>query len=273
MSENKIELSGIFSDGYGVNPKKLWKMKLGTINLENKKKVKGIYVKAVLSYMLSYTGGGKNECFPSIRTIAEDLEISADIVVNAINGAVQLKMIDKKQMFPNDPLKHNNKYILNFLNKLPNIDVRQSRITCADGTNFEVVTVEQNNNIYNNNSINNNRFKKPTLKEIQEYSLSINFPLNAERFIDYYESNGWKVGRNKMKDWKAAVRTWRGNNFKDGNAKMRDFKIEAKLKEFNVPKDYMQEIADACTARNITAKQLNPETIRSIYKEIKQRKK
>ena len=32
--------------------------------------------------------------------------------------------------------------------------------------------------------------------------------MDAQRFIDYYTSNGWKVGRNPMKDWKAAVRTW-----------------------------------------------------------------
>jgi hypothetical protein len=36
-------------------------------------------------------------------------------------------------------------------------------------------------------------------------------PIEAQRFWDYYESNGWKVGRNPMKDWKAAVRNWQRN--------------------------------------------------------------
>lgn len=50
-------------------------------------------------------------------------------------------------------------------------------------------------------------FKKPTLEEIREYS-STGYPIDAERFLDYYESNGWKVGRAQMKDWKATVRNW-----------------------------------------------------------------
>lgn len=52
------------------------------------------------------------------------------------------------------------------------------------------------------------RFAKPTLQEVRDYCASRNNHINAEQFIDYYESNGWKVGKNPMKDWKAAVRTW-----------------------------------------------------------------
>lgn len=52
------------------------------------------------------------------------------------------------------------------------------------------------------------RFLKPTLEEIREYCLSRNNYVDPERFYDYYEANGWKVGKNPMKDWRAAVRTW-----------------------------------------------------------------
>lgn len=52
------------------------------------------------------------------------------------------------------------------------------------------------------------RFLKPTLEEIREYCLSRNNYVDPERFYDYYEANGWKVGKNPMKDWQAAVRTW-----------------------------------------------------------------
>lgn len=52
------------------------------------------------------------------------------------------------------------------------------------------------------------RFLKPTLAEIREYCLSRNNYVDPERFFDYYEANGWKVGKNPMKDWRAAVRTW-----------------------------------------------------------------
>ena len=52
------------------------------------------------------------------------------------------------------------------------------------------------------------RMPRPSIEEVQEYITLNNYAVNAERFIDYYESNGWKVGRNPMKDWKACVRTW-----------------------------------------------------------------
>ena len=52
-------------------------------------------------------------------------------------------------------------------------------------------------------------FIRPTLQEVDEYGLTLNPPFkDAARFIDYYDSNGWKVARNPMKDWKATVRNW-----------------------------------------------------------------
>lgn len=52
-------------------------------------------------------------------------------------------------------------------------------------------------------------FQKPSEEEIIEYCNSIGHgEFNAERFIDYYESNGWMVGKNRMKDWKATIRNW-----------------------------------------------------------------
>lgn len=57
------------------------------------------------------------------------------------------------------------------------------------------------------------RFDKPTLSQITQYCLERNNCVNAEQFYDYYESNGWKVGKNAMKDWKACVRTWERNGY------------------------------------------------------------
>jgi len=54
-----------------------------------------------------------------------------------------------------------------------------------------------------------NRFTAPTISEIQQYAKEKKYvSFNAARFHAYYESNGWKVGKNKMKDWKAAARGW-----------------------------------------------------------------
>ena len=52
------------------------------------------------------------------------------------------------------------------------------------------------------------KFTPPTVEEVKEYCNERNNSIDPERFIDYYESNGLKVGKNSMKDWKAAVRNW-----------------------------------------------------------------
>jgi hypothetical protein len=55
------------------------------------------------------------------------------------------------------------------------------------------------------------RFAPPTVEQVAEYCLERNNGIDPQRFVDYYTSNGWMVGKNKMKDWKAAVRTWEKN--------------------------------------------------------------
>ena len=52
------------------------------------------------------------------------------------------------------------------------------------------------------------RFTPPTLEEVTEYCKEKGLTVDPERFIDFYSSKGWMVGKNKMKDWKAAVRGW-----------------------------------------------------------------
>lgn len=58
------------------------------------------------------------------------------------------------------------------------------------------------------------RFKKPSVEEIEKYCLERGNNINARQFYDFYEMKGWYVGKNKMKDWKAGVRTWETNNKK-----------------------------------------------------------
>ena len=56
------------------------------------------------------------------------------------------------------------------------------------------------------------RFSPPTVDEVREYCWERGNCVDPQRFVDYYSSNGWMVGKNKMKDWKAAVRTWEQND-------------------------------------------------------------
>jgi hypothetical protein len=52
------------------------------------------------------------------------------------------------------------------------------------------------------------RFVKPTPLEVSAYGKEIGFTIDGQGFCDFYESKGWLIGKNPMKDWKAAVRTW-----------------------------------------------------------------
>jgi len=72
--------------------------------------------------------------------------------------------------------------------------------------NFKDNNTSINNNItYSNNK---GRFKKPTVNDVNDYCKERNNNIDAETFYDFYESKDWKIGKSKMKDWKACVRTW-----------------------------------------------------------------
>lgn len=100
------------------------------------------------------------------------------------------------------------------------MDCSESNEHCSkmnDGTSNYELCIYTDNKPYNittykkENNIKEKRFSKPTTEQIREYCKEIGANINAEQFYDYYESKGWMIGKNKMKDWKAAVRTWKRN--------------------------------------------------------------
>ena len=84
----------------------------------------------------------------------------------------------------------------------------------------------KDNNTYLNNTVNNTneyigdnntpkkkeRFKAPTVEEVQEYCTERGNNIDAQHFIDYYSARGWMLGKNHIKDWKACIRTWERND-------------------------------------------------------------
>jgi hypothetical protein len=77
--------------------------------------------------------------------------------------------------------------------------------------------ITTNNNVNNETSSSKDRakpkkrFTPPAIQEVKDYFIKLNSSdahSQAERFVNHYESNGWQVGKNKMKCWKAAVRNW-----------------------------------------------------------------
>ena len=70
------------------------------------------------------------------------------------------------------------------------------------------IDIEKDKEIEKEDSKPQKRFTKPTLEEVQAYCQERNNNVDAQKWYDYYSANGWKVGRSKMVDWKAAIRTW-----------------------------------------------------------------
>lgn len=81
----------------------------------------------------------------------------------------------------------------------------------SHSNNIQIATIEEGNK--GRKERREEVGQRPTLSEIKSYLSEVGSKLNAEKFFNYYESNGWRVGKNPMKNWKAAVATWEA---KDG---------------------------------------------------------
>ena len=62
------------------------------------------------------------------------------------------------------------------------------------------------------------KFSSPSLEDVKAYCTERGKGVDPERWYDHYQSNGWMVGKTKMKDWKAAVRTWERNEYDAGRS-------------------------------------------------------
>lgn len=82
--------------------------------------------------------------------------------------------------------------------------------------------IKNDKNDKNINNIYNISFRPPSVQEVSEYCTERKNSVNAEAFVDFYESKGWYIGKNKMKDWKSAVRTWERRDKKPANQNMTD---------------------------------------------------
>ena len=91
------------------------------------------------------------------------------------------------------------------------------------------------------------RFEKPSISDIKQYCMERNNNIDASQFFDYYESNGWKVGKNSMKDWKAAVRTWERSEYRKPNSKK-----NSKEDAINVVNNLMNKLGGVDTEQPTT---------------------
>lgn len=150
----------------------------------------------------------------SYASLAEISGLSVQQTRTAINklkstGEIEQIVTNKYQLII---VVNYEKYQENFGNANNQITINQQSSNNQATNNQQQLNKDNKEN--KGNKEKEGRFAPPTLSEVQAYVDEKGYHIDAESFIDFYEAKGWMVGKNKMKDWKAAVRTWekRSNN-------------------------------------------------------------
>ena len=200
---------------------------------------------------------GNNEFTGSINYLCEWTNLSRNTVMSILKSLVDDKLLNKREYIVNG-VKYC-AYSMGDCGKLPSL----GRFWGGSAKNAPPVQKEEQgsektspNNIRDNNidkriedtiisSKKEKRFVKPTIQEIQAHILEKGYTFDAEAFYAFYESNGWKVGRNPMKNWKAACTTWakkrnNNNNNNYGKETITD-KIRRSVAEANA---FSQQLSD-----------------------------
>mgnify|MGYP000286214162 FL=1 len=117
-------------------------------------------------------------------------------------------------------------------------DSIEKNIGDATAPHTQVETVIQEKNSETAARKKREQFIKPTVEEIEKFAHEYNLTkLDPQYFYDYYESNGWMVGKNHMKDWKATAKNWNRRQFNTSRQRGNVIKMP----------DYMREQVDART--------------------------
>jgi hypothetical protein len=131
-----------------------------------------------------------------IRTALNKLKSTQEITIKSTNKnkLITIENYDKFQCEDENDNNQNN-----------------NQITGKQQSNNNQITTTKNDKNEKNEKNDKNiviEKNKPTIEEIRQYIEEKNYNIDAEYFFNYYEANGWKVGKNKMKSWKATLGTW-----------------------------------------------------------------
>ena len=160
----------------------------------------------------------KGACFP-FRDRLTNKDIEKGLADLAGAGCVGLYTVDGRPYlyFPNWE-KHQR--VRNKVSKHPAPEECQSAADCGELPQDAARIQNPESRIQNPNPEDNlaceppTRTVRPTGEEVAAYCRERQNSVDAQRFVDYYTSNGWKVGKNPMKDWRAAVRNWESGSKK-----------------------------------------------------------
>ena len=159
------------------------------------------------------------------RTTVKDIESA--LLALAAAGCVSLYKVSGKPYFQ-FPNWSAHQRIRDCKPKYPGVDERDEEDICDIPPQLAATCGElppKSNPIQSNPNPNPNtskaaaptrtRFVKPSVEEVTTYCREKGYGIDAQHFVDYYDSNGWKVGKNPMQDWRATVRSWARRDSKD----------------------------------------------------------
>lgn len=149
----------------------------------------------------------RGQCLTSLKRIHENTGLTYQQIRTSLSKLEKSGEINKQTT---------NRYSIITINKYNDYQEINKQTTNKQQTNNNIIIKNNKNNTKKEINIKENIskdiqkkvFKKPSIEEIQKYCNERNNNVDADRFYNFYESKGWMVGKNKMKDWKAAVRTW-----------------------------------------------------------------
>lgn len=149
----------------------------------------------------------------SLRYLAEWTNSTKRSVMNNLNSLVEKGLIKKQEKIING-VKFCEYYATNFTTLVKKFHYPSEKISMGgmekiSPNNKDIDNIEDKLEIKKSAK----RFSPPTIEEVRSYCKERNNSVDAEQFIDFYASKGWKVGNTPMKDWKAAVRTWEKRDF------------------------------------------------------------
>lgn len=144
-----------------------------------------------------------------IRTAIKKLEMTHNLALKSHANYSVITVIKYNSYQTNDTQLSNNIRIEEYNNST----IKGNTYYSNKANNYYIDPTEKTKNTEKTKI-----FQKPSIEEIKDYCVSRNNNVDANRFFDYYESKGWTIGKSKMKDWKAAVRTWENQNKKGENA-------------------------------------------------------
>ena len=173
------------------------------------------------------TTGWKREFNVAIKTLEVSTKCTKPTVIKARNKLKQLGLIDFISREGNQSavyrmIPFRNQFELNNFTQMDTQSYTQMDTihrldkTRLLSTNTNVLVEGESPPKAEKKKATRKVFVKPTPAEIQTYVDEHQLNVDVERFFDYYEGNGWKVGKNPMKDWKATARNWSRNSFDKG---------------------------------------------------------